>query len=622
MRPLLQIAEPGESRAPHDVKRVAGIDLGTTYSVVATVRDAIPVVLLDEEGRALLPSVVQYRGMEPPVVGENAISLEQADAAGRIHSVKRMMGKGLKDVEQVKSLPYNLIERDGLLKFQTSSGDKTPVEISADILRELKKRAESSLNGELFGAVITVPAYFDDAQRQATKDAARLAGIPVLRLLNEPTAAAVAYGLDNGSEGTFVVFDLGGGTLDVSILKLTRGVFEVLAISGNVLLGGDDFDQRIFCWIVDSSQLDPLAPADIHLLKKCAREAKETLSAHEKARIHTTLSTGQPVDLTLSRKEFQEMTLSLVEKTLIPVRKALRDAKLKPSDIKGVVMVGGATRMPAIQKAVRKFFGKEPLNNLDPDRVVALGAAMQADLLAGNRQANDEWLLLDVTPLSLGLETMGGLVERVIPRNSPIPVIKAQDFTTFKDGQTAMKIHVLQGERDLVADCRTLAHFDLKGIPPMVAGAARIRVTFQIDADGLLSVSAEELNTGVAASVSVKPAYGLSESDITNMLQDSREHAESDAKTRALIEARVDAEQIIEALQEAITADSSLLSPDELNELTQKMDHLKACMLGDNSKDIREEINQLNEVSSTFAARRMDKSIQEALKGKSVESLT
>jgi molecular chaperone HscA len=498
---------------------------------------------------------------------------------------------------------------------------KSPVEVSAEVLRVLRERAELSLQGSISGAVITVPAYFDEAQRQATKDAGRIAGLNVLRLLNEPTAAAIAYGLENASEGLYAVYDLGGGTFDISVLRLSKGVFEVVSTSGDSMLGGDDFDQRVFCWAVEKAKLPPLDPRDMRLLQVRSREAKEHLTSHGDAPITARLSTGEVVDLTIDTETFCSITQTLVNKTLGPVRKALRDARLTVDDIKGVVMVGGATRMPQVQRAVGEFFRRDPLNNLDPDKVVALGAAMQANVLAGNKPQGDDWLLLDVIPLSLGVETMGGLAERIIPRNTTIPAMRAQEFTTFKDGQTGMSFHVVQGERELVADCRSLARFELKGIPPMVAGAARIRVSFQVDADGLLSVSAKENTSGVEASVTVKPSYGLADADIERMLRDSVDHAKGDVTARSLTEQRVDGQRLIEATQSALSQDGKLLDDAERKAIETAMRSLEKLMAGTDHRAIKRAVDALNQATGDFAARRMDAGIKRALAGRKIGSL-
>ncbi|MDB5774431.1 MAG: molecular chaperone HscA [Herbaspirillum sp.] len=618
---LLQISEPGMSTAPHQHRIAVGIDLGTTNSLVATVRNSIAEVLQDEEGHSLLPSVVRYLPNGHAHIGRKAQAAQTVDPKNTIASVKRFMGRGLKDIAHAENLPYDFQDQPGMVQIKTVAGVKSPVEVSAQILATLRQCAEDALGDDLVGAVITVPAYFDDAQRQATKDAAQLAGLNVLRLLNEPTAAAIAYGLDNGSEGIFAVYDLGGGTFDISILKLSRGVFEVLSTGGDSALGGDDFDQRLFCWISEQAQLGPLSHEDTSILMVKAREAKELLSSKSDTVIDAVLNTGEQVHLTITAADFAAMTQHLVAKTLTPSRKALRDADLSVDDIDGVVLVGGATRMPHIRKAVGDFFQTTPLANIDPDKVVALGAAIQANLLAGNRAAGDDWLLLDVIPRSLGIETMGGLAEKVIPRNSTIPCARAQEFTTFKDGQTAMAIHVVQGERELVSDCRSLARFELRGIPPMAAGAARIRVTYQVDADGLLSVSAREMTSGVEAAISVKPSYGLADDQIARMLQDSFQSAEADMQTRALREEQVDAERIVLATQSALDADGALLSEQERTEIAQLIQAVQRQSKGDDQLAIKAAVDALAHGTEAFAARRMDRSVHQALTGKKLADI-
>ncbi|MCB1945867.1 MAG: Fe-S protein assembly chaperone HscA, partial [Thauera sp.] len=618
---LLQITEPGMSTEPHKHRLAVGIDLGTTNSLVATVRNGIAICLPDEAGRTMLPSAVRYQADGGIEVGLGALKAQAVDPRNTIVSVKRFMGRGLKDVAHIEAMPYDFEDSPGMVRLRTVQGVKSPVEVSAEILRRLRERAEASLGGALVGAVITVPAYFDDAQRQATKDAARLAGLDVLRLLNEPTAAAVAYGLDNAAEGVYAVYDLGGGTFDLSILKLSRGVFEVLSTNGDAALGGDDFDHRLFCWILDRAKISPPSLEDARRLQMKAREAKELLTSCDEAPVHVRLGSGEEVDLVVTREEFAEMTTHLVQKTLAPVRKALRDAGLAPDEIKGVVMVGGATRMPHVQRAVANYFGQEPLTNLDPDKVVALGAAMQANVLAGNRADQDDWLLLDVIPLSLGLETMGGLVEKVVPRNSTLPIARAQEFTTFKDGQTAMAFHVVQGERELVSDCRSLARFELRGIPAMVAGAARIRVTFQVDADGLLSVSAREMSSGVEASVLVKPSYGLSDDEIAEMLRSGVDHAGDDMAARALREQQVEADRVVEATEQALAHDGHLLSASEAEEIRSVIARLRELRAGNDNRAIKAGIDALARATDTFAARRMDNSIRSALAGHKVDEL-
>lgn len=618
---LLQISEPGESPEPHQARLAAGIDLGTTNSLVATVRNSIAVALPDADGQVLLPSIVRYLADGRPEVGRAAQAMQAKDPKNTIASVKRFMGRGLKDAH-AENTSYAFIDAPGMLQLRTVAGPKSPVEVSAEILKVLRRRAEDSLGGELHGAVITVPAYFDDAQRQATKDAASLAGIHVLRLLNEPTAAAIAYGLDNAAEGIYAVYDLGGGTFDLSILRLSKGVFEVMATSGDASLGGDDFDHRLMCWIVDQARLAPLSDEDMRLLLARSRTAKEYLTAYDVAQISAKLGSGELVNLKLTRQVFQDMTQHLVTKTLSPTRKALRDAGLSVEEVKGVVMVGGATRMPHVQQAVGALFKQSPLNNLDPDKVVALGAAMQANALAGNRAEGDDWLLLDVIPLSLGLETMGGLVEKIIPRNSTIPLARAQEFTTFKDGQTAMSVQVVQGERELVSDCRALARFELRGIPPMVAGAARILVSFQVDADGLLAVSAREMSTGIEASVAVKPSYGLADEDITRMLRDSFDHAKDDVHARALREQQVEGRRLLEATEAALAEDRGLLSPAESASIDTEISALAHALDCTDHRRIKSHVERVNKVTEDFAARRMDRSVKRALAGKNIENLS
>ncbi len=626
---LLQISEPGMSTAPHQHRLAVGIDLGTTNSLVATVRSGIPEVLSDEDGRPLLPSVVRYLPNGHANIGYKAQAHQTTDPKNTVVSVKRFMGRGLHDIAHAENLPYDFLDAPGMVQLRTVAGTKSPVEISAQILATLRQRAEDSLGDDLVGAVITVPAYFDDAQRQATKDAAQLAGLNVLRLLSEPTAAAIAYGLDQGSEGVFAVYDLGGGTFDISILKLSKGVFEVLSTGGDSALGGDDFDHRLFCWITEHAKLAPLSDEDTATLMVKARQAKELLSTNDVTTIDAILDSGEIVHLKVTAEQFAEMTRHLVGKTMTAIRKAMRDANVSVDDIDGVVMVGGATRMPHVRRAVSEYFKTIPHANIDPDKVVALGAAIQANLLAGNRAAGDDWLLLDVIPLSLGIETMGGLVEKIIPRNSTIPCARAQEFTTFKDGQTALAVHVLQGERELVSDCRSLARFELRGIPPMVAGAARIRITYQVDADGLLSVSARETRSGVEAHITVKPSYGLEDQDVARMLQESYSGAASDMVMRALREEQVEAERILLATQSALDTDSGLLSEEELVSVKSLMEQVRVAAQATEGADdvpaaqaaLHAAVDALAHGTEEFASRRMDQSVRTALSGKTLDEV-
>jgi molecular chaperone HscA len=619
---LLQISEPGESPAPHERKLAVGIDLGTTNSLVAAVRSSVPEVLLDEAGRALLPSAVRYLPDGATIIGHDAVATQAEDPSNTIVSVKRFMGRTAEEA-RASGAAYDFVDSPGMVRVRTVQGDFSPIEVSSHILAQLRARAHAALGDDLVGAVITVPAYFDDAQRQATRDAARLAGLNVLRLLNEPTAAAIAYGLENASEGVYAVYDLGGGTFDVSILRLTKGVFEVIATGGDTALGGDDFDTLIAEWVAGSLPgADQWSRHDRRALRMAARAARERLSDEEHTAVTLRLRDGTQVDAPLSRAHFEVLAQPLIDRTLACARRALRDADLKAADVRGVVMVGGATRMPIVRRAVGELFGQTPLTDLDPDQVVALGAALQANLLAGNRSPGEDWLLLDVIPLSLGLETMGGLVERIIPRNSTIPVARAQEFTTFKDGQGAMSIHVVQGERELVSDCRSLARFELRGIPPMVAGAARIRVTFQVDADGLLGVTAREQSTGIEASVTVKPSYGLSDDEITRMLSDSIDQADADARARMLREQQVEARQLVESVRAAIAADADLLDTAERARVDAALTAAEAAQDLDDVDAVRDAVRALSDATEAFAARRMDRSIRVALSGRRLDELT
>lgn len=614
---LFQIAEPGLSAAPHEHRLAVGIDLGTTNSLAATVKSGEPVVLADEAGRKLLPSVVRYLKDGSVETGWDALAHAESDPRNTVYSAKRLLARGRSELKTLPVLPYEIVDAPGGVAIRTVQGDKSPVEVSAEILKTLAKRAETQLGGELTGAVITVPAYFDDAQRQATKDAARLANLSVLRLLNEPTAAALAYGLDNGAEGVYLVYDLGGGTFDVSLLKLSRGVFEVLGTGGNAALGGDDFDHAVVDWAVSQLGSVELTAEDRRQLLDRAKAAKEALTDAPETVLKLELSSGTHA-FTLTRAIFDQLTKSLVDETLEAVANVLRDAKLAKDQIKGVVLVGGSTRMPCVRREVQAYFGFAPLTGIDPDCVVAVGAAMQANKLAGNTAEGEDWLLLDVTPLSLGIETMGGLVEKIIPRNSPIPVARAQDFTTFRDGQTAMAVHVVQGEREVVDACRSLARFELRGIPPMTAGAARIRVTFQVDADGLLSVSAREMTSGAEASIVVKPSYGLTDEEIVRMLQEGNSSAEADMQARKLREEQVEAKRLLESTASALTQDGDLLSPEEQAEIDRLARAVGSAINGTDADVIHKAVEALSKGTEAFAERRMDRSICAALAGRSV----
>ena len=616
---LLQISEPGQAPDPHQRRIAVGIDLGTTHSLVASVRHGVAECLPDAEGRVILPSAVRYLEGGGRQIGHDALAAQSQDPTNTLVSVKRFMGRGLADIAHREQLPYQFVDKAGMLSLQTRAGEKSPVEVSAEILATLRHRAEDTFNDDLYGAVITVPAYFDDAQRQATKDAAQLAGLNVLRLINEPTAAAIAYGLDHASEGLYAIYDLGGGTFDISILRLTRGVFEVLSTGGDSALGGDDYDRALADWVLNTVGRQVHSAQDKASVMVAARACKEALSDQPQVMFQAPLSDGD-VSLAVDRAHFEAATSALTQRTLSAVRKALRDAKVSATEVQGVVMVGGSTRMPHVQQAVGQLFDRQPLTDLNPDEVVALGAAIQANQLAGNNP-DGELLLLDVIPLSLGIETMGGLVERIVPRNQTIPTAMAQDFTTYRDGQTALALHVVQGERDLVADCRSLARFELRGIPPMAAGAARIRVTFTVDADGLLQVSAREQGSGVEASIEVKPSYGLSDDDIARMLQDSFSTAEQDMQARALAEARLDVDRLWLATQSALQADGDLLTADERRTIDDLMAAALQSKTLDDAAAIEAATDALAKGTEAFAAQRMNRGIQQALAGQHIETL-
>ena len=616
---LLQISEPGQAPDPHARRIGIGIDLGTTHSLVASVRSGIAECLPDADDRVILPSAVRYLPQGRREIGHQALSSQSSDPSNTIVSVKRFMGRAMKDIANAEEFPYQFLDTPGMLSLQTADGVKSPVEVSAEILATLRQRAEDTFADDIYGAVITVPAYFDDAQRQATKDAAKLAGLNVLRLINEPTAAALAYGLDNASEGIYAVYDLGGGTFDISVLRLSQGVFEVLSTGGDSALGGDDYDRALARYALDATGKKVLTDSDKSAVLVAARRCKEALSSENNVVFDALLSDGE-LHLNVSREVFEAQTQSLTQRTLSAVKKALRDAQITIEDIKGVVMVGGSTRMPMVQKAVGELLHCQPLNNLNPDEVVALGAALQANQLVGNN-TDGSMLLLDVIPLSLGIETMGGLVERIVPRNQTIPTAMAQDFTTYQDGQTALALHIVQGERDLVKDCRSLAHFELRGIPPMAAGAARIRVTFTVDADGLLSVAAKEINSGVESQIEVKPSYGLSDEQITSMLQDSFHTAEIDKQARALAESRLEVDRMCLATNAALEKDAYLLAEAELEHIKQLMKLALESKSLDDAIAIENATEALAKGTEAFAALRMNESIRQALSGKTIESL-